>query len=456
MKSIGPKSDNPVLGLSLLGVPEMTAQDQPFNLPRRQARALLFRLAADERSVPREEIADLLGPEKPPASARRNLTRLLSYLRSEIPQPDLLVVDKTAVSLDLTRVDSDVVQFSRLCQADNPAGWETAVSLYRGPFLSGFALKENLVFDNWLSSELRRLERLYLEALRRLTKSHFNQPERAIRFAEKFLTTDDLAEDLHRQLITLYAATGNRSAALRQYETCVIILDRELGVPPLPGTRAAYEAARDNRQISASDLVPKPEWSTLPGLELPLIGRDAAWKTLETAYTRFRQGGVILISGEPGVGKSRLAQEFASAQTGIVLTGNSHADGQTIPYQPIIQALRQALPLLARLPQSVHIWLAETSRLLPELPSNIPHLPPLMEVEPQQAQSRLFEALTQLFLSLASDQRLLICLTMSIGRMKEPSDGFNFFPAGFVAAIYASWQPTGPTKLPRWGNGGTP
>lgn len=409
MNPLDKRHGEPKVNFYLFGTPAINCQERPFTLPRRQARALLFRLAVNRQPVPREHLADLLWPDKPPATARRNLTRLLSYLRGQLPQPDLLQVGKTAVSLHPYLATSDVVQFTRLCAADNPSEWETAVSLYRGPFLAGFTLNDSPEFDNWMSREQRQLERLYLEALWRLAVLPTQKPAAAIHFARLYLDTDDLAEEMHRQLITLYAASGDRSAALRQYETCVVVLERELGVPPLPETRAAYEAARDGRQLSAPQKAPAPEWATLPGLDLPLIGREAVWDTMAKVYGRFRSGGVIFISGEPGVGKSRLMQEFASAQPGWVLTGNSHADGRTIPYQPLIQALRQALSFSDRW-RAAPIWLAEAARLLPELPTVFPGLPLPMEVEPEQAQARLFEALTQLFHSLAADAPLLLCL----------------------------------------------
>ena len=76
------RDGEPVLKLNLLGPPTLTCQTRPFSLPRRQSRALLFRLAVDGQPVPREELADLFWPDKPPTTARRNLTRLLSYLRN--------------------------------------------------------------------------------------------------------------------------------------------------------------------------------------------------------------------------------------------------------------------------------------------------------------------------------------------------------------------------------------
>ena len=390
----------------------MDYQTRPFSLSRRQARALLFRLAVDKKPVPREELADLLWSNVAPTAARRNLTRLLSYLRGQLPQPDLLLLSKTAVSLNPNLFLSDVIQFAQLCHADDPADWETAVSLYRGPFLAGFSLNDSPEFDNWLSQEQRRWEQLNLETLRRLVAASSHQPKKAIHFAQAYLEIDDLAEDIQRQLITLYTANGDRSAALRQYESCVIVLERELGVSPLPDTRAAYEAARDGRHLAAPEKRPQPEWATLPSLDLPLMGREAAWEKLETAYGRFYSGGVIFISGEPGVGKSRLMQAFATAQADgrLALTGNSLAGNQTLPYQPLVQALRLALPLRDRWRHARPIWLAEAARLLPELSLHFPDLPSAVEVELAQAQARLFEALTQLFCSLATETPLLLCL----------------------------------------------
>jgi predicted ATPase len=103
-------------------------------------------------------------------------------------------------------------------------------------------------------------------------------------------------------------------------------------------------------------------------------------------------------------------QEFAMAQGGLTLTGASYAAGQVLPYQPLTQALRLALSLRDRWRCVLPIWLTELARLLPELRAHFPDLPHPVEAAPQQAQARLFEALTQTFFSLASDSPLLLCL----------------------------------------------
>jgi predicted ATPase len=178
----------------------------------------------------------------------------------------------------------------------------------------------------------------------------------------------------------------------------------------LPETRATYEAARSSKRITPKEAAPTPKWATLPGSDLPLVGREGALATLAEAHTQFHSGGVIFITGEAGAGKSRLMQTFANAHNALVLAGNSHAEGNSIPYQPLVQALRQALPLRSRWQQTSPIWLAELSRLLPELRAHFPNLPAPIGVAPQQAQARLFEALRQVFSSLAVESPLLLCL----------------------------------------------
>jgi tetratricopeptide (TPR) repeat protein len=297
------------------------------------------------------------------------------------------------------------------------------VDLYRGPFLTGFYLPACPEFEAWATTERQTCERLYLEALTMLIEDQAvkGQYAAAIDCAQRYLETDDLAEDIHRRLIELYAATGERGAALRQFEQCIAILERELGVAPLPETQATYRAALAGLTRPGCAPVVGPSWTTLPGLELPQVGRDAAMHQLEQARARAGsgQGQVVLISGEAGIGKSRLMQEFATRfQTrGLVLTGSGYPDARTMPFQPIVEALRPALtgraghPLQQVGPGLRTAWLAEASRLLPELRDLYPSLPPPLPAEHDQARTRLFEALCQLTLGLTVGlEPVLLCL----------------------------------------------
>jgi DNA-binding SARP family transcriptional activator len=400
------------LEFRLLGPPQIEWRGEPFALPRRQARALLYRLASDLEPLSRDQLTFLFWPDSPEKAARRNLVRLLSYLRQTLPHPDLLLVTSEDVRLNPELAWSDSHHFDRLCASPAVGAKEKAAALYGGRFMDGLSLASSPEFETWLIQEAQRYERMCLNTLAELLEAKAAEGDRpkAIDYGQRYLAIDNLAETIHRQLISLYAAVGDRGAALRQYEQCAMVLERELGVPPLPETRAAYEAARDRIELPTPEALPKLEWATLPGLELPLIGRGEAWQTLEEAYGRYQSGGFILISGEPGVGKSRTMQEFATAQDALILLGHSHQGIQSLPYHPLVEVLRMAAPHPAIGEGVQPIWLAETARLLPELRTRFPDLPQPVEPPRQEAQTRQFEAMAQVLLGLAAQRRLLICL----------------------------------------------
>ena len=440
------------LRIYLLGSPEATWAGQPLVIPRRQARALLYRLAAHAQPVPRETLCFLFWPDRPESTARRNLSHLLTHLRRALPAPEVLAVVEDQVGLDPRCSWSDTVAFEQLTAergvtaagdrmvADEytraeiprvrPDGYvgtpvyarndrgsaaytrQHAVALYRGPFLAGFSLPESPEFEAWVTREQRAFEQLYLEVLGTLLDERMAQGEyeAAITCARQYLAADDQAEDVHRRLIELYAITGNRSAALRQFERCAAILERELGVSPLPATRAVYQAVLAGRlpPPTSSTTRPTAAVTALAGLDGPLIGREEAWSALEDAYERTRagRGQVVLISGEPGIGKSRLMQDLAAhlQAEALVLASGSQPEERTLPYQPIAQALRSVLHVEC-LAHVQPIWLAEVARLVPELRTLRPDLPLPLPAEPDGARTRLFEALCQIVLGLAAGPR---------------------------------------------------
>jgi DNA-binding SARP family transcriptional activator len=241
------------LRIALLGPPTLMGSGQAVALARRQARALLYRIAAAAHPVPREQLTFLLWPDSPESVARRNLTVLLTQIRRALPSPDLLVTVGDAIGLDHGAAETDTVALAALIhqaisarQLDQLAD---ALRRYRGPFLDGFSLPDSAEFDAWASQERQVWERRYLDALTVLVEGYAAAGAYpvAIDAAQRALATDELAEDMHRRLIALYAAAGNRAAAMRQFERCVVVLERELGVEPLPETREVYEAARDGQ-----------------------------------------------------------------------------------------------------------------------------------------------------------------------------------------------------------------
>jgi DNA-binding SARP family transcriptional activator len=333
-----------------------------------------------------------------------------------LPDPDLLLTSGDRVDVDPQRVTSDLLTFTQLADPEGQIeALRGAADLYRGPFLAGFSLPGSPEFEAWVLERRQACERSYLEVLSALIEAHAARQEfdTAVAYALRYLATDELAEAVHRRLIALYTAAGNRTAALRQFERCAAILERDLGVRPLPETRAVYRIALEDQPPPRP--VTSATWTTLPGLDVPLVGRDEALRRLERAYANALaiHGAVVLISGEAGIGKSRLMEVFATRleDRALVLAAAARSGEQTLPYQPVAEALR-SVPDRHHLTSAVEpVWLAEAARLLPELRDLQPDLPPPLPAEPDEARTRLLEALCRLMLGLtAGPHPLLLCL----------------------------------------------
>jgi DNA-binding SARP family transcriptional activator len=413
-------------------MPQVTLRGEPLSIPRRQVRALLYRLAAERKPLSRSYLSYLLWADCPERAARQNLSRLLVYLSQALPAGRLLQVDEVQVQLAPGLAATDVGAFEKhweawkMSRAD--AELHAAAELYRGPFLSGFYLPGNNEFNAWVEAEVEHWEQRYLKTLAILVErsSQCGELAQAIEYAQSYLAHNDLAEDIHRALIELHAARGEREAALRQYERCATILERELGVKPAPETLAAYRTALEGRAGNlawtgggespggGSDIVfpAPPVWSVLPGLQAPLIGRNDALDRLESALASAREerGGVVFVCGEAGIGKSRLVQEFTSRPRlrSRVLVGTASRECCSLPYHPLVEALRPVILTPSLLQNIPAVWLAEAARLFPEL-SEITELPPVLSES--AARLRLFEALYRILVSLGEDgYTLIVCL----------------------------------------------
>jgi DNA-binding SARP family transcriptional activator len=135
----------------LLGPPRAECRGSALAVPRRQVRALLFRLAARLQPVSRNHLCFLLWPDVPESTARRNLSRLLPQLRSALPVPQALVTMDDHVWLDAGHMWSDTASFERLCAEREPQrqidAFAQTIGLYRGPFLDAFSLPGSPEFE---------------------------------------------------------------------------------------------------------------------------------------------------------------------------------------------------------------------------------------------------------------------------------------------------------------------
>lgn len=242
---------SPCLRVFLLGAAYVEWRAQPLPIARRQARCLLYRLAAQFKPVPREELAFTFWPDEPEPRASRYLSHLICHLRQSLPFPNILRVTNDLVDLNPQLAWCDAAEFWAACVAahmTDTGRLQQALEFYRGPFMSGCQLAACPEFEVWVTAQRSQFQRLYLDTLALLIGMAADQAEytRAISYARHYLKVDESAEDIHRRLMTLHLLSGDRPAAMRQYHCCASVLKREFDIEPLPETRAVYQAILNN------------------------------------------------------------------------------------------------------------------------------------------------------------------------------------------------------------------
>jgi predicted ATPase/DNA-binding SARP family transcriptional activator len=268
------------LKLALLGTPRIELDGEPINVDTRKAIALLAYLAVSGRRHGRESLIALFWPESDRTHGRSALRRTLSPLNGALEGRWLKADNETIALAPDADLAFDVEQFhSRItCWRTHQhargqpcdeclAALAEVVSLYRDDFMAGFTLADSPEFDNWQTYQRERLRRELADALERLVQGHAARRQfgQALAYAHRWLALDPLHEPAQRQLMLLYVWSGDRAAALRQYEACVRLLDAELGVPPMEETRQLYCAIGENQ-------APPPPAPPPPAL--PVAGRS--------------------------------------------------------------------------------------------------------------------------------------------------------------------------------------
>ena len=374
------------LRIRVLGPLVVTVDGAPIVVDTRKALAILAVLAVERRPYARDELAALLWPDADDESARGALRRTLSVLRAALGDR-WLRIDRSIVALDAA-VDVDLVAVEDAAGSTDRRVLAAAAELARGAFLAGFSLRDSVEFDDWRATRAVAAERSVTAVLDRLADvaESAGDLSTAVDAATRRLALDPLDEAAHRRLMTLQARSGDRAAAIRQYRACVAVLDRELGVAPLAETTELYEAIRDARVEVApggggsTAAQPTPEAIRGPAT-LPMVGRSAALEAILAARRAIVGAGVlVLVSGEAGIGKTRLVDAVAEAvraDGGRVLAARAYAAEVGIAYGPIVELLRvglagaDAVPRLAALPART---LDELERLV-ELPAGLPGRP---------------------------------------------------------------------------------
>ncbi|RPI29934.1 MAG: hypothetical protein EHM70_15150, partial [Chloroflexota bacterium] len=355
----------------------------------RKSLALLCYLIARGKPVSREFLIDLFWGEKSEKRGRGNLSRVLNNLNQLLP--GLIQADRYTIQFVQRSEDwVDLYRFQDLVGKGDPDSLSEAVRLWRGEFMEGNYLDGCPEAETWMVTEREHWRHQYTLALEALVAHHLSRGEfsQALAYVSTQLELDPWREEVHCQRMELLARTGQRSAALKQYELCRKMLLEELGVEPGYETRLLYNRIR---------VVGERPRLFLPPLEhLPqILGRED--ELAEVSRLLASPGCRLLtITGPGGVGKSRLALQTAwqlrdAYLDGVALIALAAAHSPEQTAESIAQGLGFSYQGRANLKDQLSAFLAEKEILL--VLDNFEHLLHLNSTQPDiQSQGALLLA----------------------------------------------------------------
>ena len=393
-----------------------------------KVRALLAYLACHRRwSFSRDHLAGLLWPELELEAARDALGQAMQELRSALSECAPLIRDGSALEMGEIGLDPeadcwlDVEAFEEALRAGSgeeavdPHHLAAAVQLYRGDFLAGFSLKDGPGFEDWRAAEQARLREAVVGTLRRLIEIYRRrgEPRYGVHYARRWVAIEPLSEAAHRELIRLFALSGQRNRALAHHEELLGILREELGAAPQAETRALYESILVEAVKEEAAAVSEEPIGPL----IPLAGRREAYETLREAWGRVLQGSMCftLVTGEAGAGKTRLIKSFLDVSTSTrrtqVLKGRCYELAPLVPYQPILEVLRSLFseeaevdgPFLDGVAAMAGEAVEDLIRLVPELRQELSVPEPASHLPDGEGRRRLFGSVARFFEGLCRD-----------------------------------------------------
>ncbi len=393
-----------MLELELLGPVVLRRGGRVLPLSIKKTQALLVLLALQPRAaaLPRSRAVALLWPQLDESAGRRNLRRELARLR-EIGAGEVVSTEGDLLTLAAT-VTCDLQHFRAECDTGRS---DAALERWHGPPAEGLTLDDAEAFNGWWAPERERLLGLRRQALAASAAAHEAVGDRAtaLQRIESLLADDPLQEQHHRDAMRLLAAGGRREAALAQFARCSALLRSELGLAPMAETTALAASLRGTDGPPDISSVPAAVvQAASPGLttdlqilllpeQLPFVGREMEVDLLEEAW---RAGRCVLIEAEGGLGKSRLAIDFAAAHGPYALV-RTRASDSAVPYAAFTRALR-ALAGPEPEPVALPRWVQqELTRLLPEWGEPPPPLQSAAE------RSRFFDACARAWLALTAE-----------------------------------------------------
>jgi DNA-binding SARP family transcriptional activator/tetratricopeptide (TPR) repeat protein len=391
------------LRISVLGDLQVLRDGRPLTLPpSRKTRALLGFLALAPRPQARQKLCDLLweGPGDPRAALRWSLAKLRPLL--DDPGRVRVVADKESAAIVLADGELDLLSVRSLV-GGRPAGapveaLRRAALLFRGELLEGLELLDCFRFHEWCTGQRDAARSLRLAILDALVAGLEDDPEEALARARERVAVDPLAERGHVAVVRILGRLRRRREGLEQYEACRRILESAFGSrPSAEMERARLALTSPGAAAEVRLAAPAAAMRAAPAA---FVGRARELAALD-ALVGAALGGrrqVLVVAGEPGIGKSRLLEELDARvrrSGGVILRGRAFEGEALRPYGAWLDALRGA-----PLGELSEVQRSELAPLLPELGAPAP----------ATDQGRLFDAVVRALLGLCRRGPLALIL----------------------------------------------
>ncbi len=392
----------------------MRYQDRTLaTLPPQAVSLLTYLLINRDRAQTRDLLAGKFWSELPEDRARKRLSNSLWQIKTaaiesgipELLQPSSAEIRATTahpIEVDSEEFERELGDYerelrSRLVQGVLADRLADVLSSYPGDFLAGH-------YADWIEFERDRIRDRYHDALHQLVRLYKarSQYDVALRFASTLVKQEPLREDLHREVMRLQALLGQASAAERQFDTCRRELLAELGMEPSAETIELIERIRTDAPRVANE--PDATDAAKPSA---LIGRSHEISVLMRRAEELigGEGGVVLIEGYPGIGKSRLVEEFVDGvdwRGARVLSGGNTELSPMRPYDTLRQVLGPVVTGLRgeHLAEVIEpVWLQQAAEVFPDLERYLDGAEPTRALRPDEEPTRMSEALVRVILA---------------------------------------------------------
>jgi len=314
----------PDLKINLLGPPEILWEHERLNINRRIPRTLLYFLATQNNLIGRGKLLSIFWEDTSPPIARRRLRESLSRIRAEIPFDDFIVIENDLVGLNQAEISVDLKIFREIQDGIGSSLWvvptnqmlpeeifqsaKSAADLWQGTqFLEGTELPKSTFLDDWRYQTNLDLSQNRVRLLARISDHYFSagQFEDGLRSSKLAVESDPYNEELHYRVLRFLVEMNRYQEASQYYLSTTKLLKKELDVRPSQQFISMYRQIQIRTQTSS--ISPRSDWRLLASIRTPFVGREDEFNQIKTAMEKCN---AILISGDSGLGKTRLVQEF--------------------------------------------------------------------------------------------------------------------------------------------------